>query len=154
MGKSRSAIARKQRLKVVGETYWKHVLAFNQGRCIYCGDMATSEDHVPALEWLYALGTAYFQAKGISPLLVPSCKRCNGWLGPKPYHSIRQRKGYIASRLRALSQKILDSPKWEQDEIEEMGFMLRTILNDREAVKEYLVRRIDWAETTFRWDEV
>ena len=134
--------------------YWKHSLAFNQGRCIYCGDAATSEDHVPALQWIYALGTDYFNSKKIQPLKVPSCSRCNAWLGTKPYHTIRQRKGYVASKLRSVSEKILASPKWELDEIEEMGYNLRAILSDAEAVKLYLARRISWAETIFQWDEV
>lgn len=145
---------RKQKHKVLEQRYWRHSLAFNQGRCIYCGDAAKDEDHVPSLDWLYALGSDYFLRKGIHPLKVPSCKRCNGWLGSKPYHSIQQRKAYIAARLRHVSEKFLQSPRWTADEIEEMGQNFRSILNDREAVRLYLDRRIDWAQSTFQWDEV
>jgi hypothetical protein len=104
--------------------------------------------------WAYALGADHFRGKGIELLLVPSCSRCNGWLGDKAYHTIRQRKGYIASRLRELSNRVLAAPAWSVEELEELGYVLRTLIQSKEDVRLYLTRRIDWAETTFKWDEV
>lgn len=144
------ATKREKIVRMLGNRYAKHVYAFNQERCIYCGDIPQTVDHVPALNWLYCLGSEYF--KKIPIVTVPACKRCNAWLGDKPYHTIRQRKGYIATKLRQVFDRIMASPKWEDDEIEEMGFTFQGPLRTRENLREFGLRRIEWAESSLPWD--
>jgi hypothetical protein len=103
---------------------------------------------------LYALGEGYFTEKGFPIVTVPSCKRCNNWLGDKSYHSIRQRKGFIASRLKTSLDAILACPKWSDDEIEEMGRFFQDSLRDRENFREYGKRLIAWSESDFPWDNI
>ena len=141
-------------LKIVGQHYYKNVPAFKQNRCIYCGDIQQETDHVPAITWLYAFGTDYFLNKKIVPQLVPSCSRCNKWLSDKPYHSLRQRKGFISSMLRDFSRRLANTPRWQDWELAEMGPRLGSIVRDMEAVKAYLARREEWANSIFPWDEV
>jgi hypothetical protein len=141
---------RDQLLKMYSSRYAKHVWAFNQERCIYCGDIPTTIDHVPALVWMYCLGSERFKSQPV--VTVPACARCNAWLGAKAYHTIRQRKGYIATRLREVFDRVMASPKWEDEEIEEMGFCLQTGIRTREAIREFGLRRIDWAQSTLPWD--
>lgn len=139
-------------LKRLGPRYARHVWAFEQKKCIYCGETPGEIDHVPALSWLYALGSGYFEQKGYPVVTVPACKRCNGWLGDKPYHTIRQRKGYVASRLRQIFDKIQASPVWTEEEIEEMGWSFKTPLRNRELLREYGLRRLEWASSSLPWD--
>ena len=150
----KAASSRAKILKIVGPRYWKNLAAFKQGRCIYCGDPAEDQDHIPAITWLYALGTDHFVKLKIIPQLVPACKRCNGWLGSKPFHTLRQRKGFISSKLREFSRKLANTPRWKDWEIAEMGGRLKAIVNDIETVKAYLARREEWANSVFPWDEV
>lgn len=142
----------KKLLKRLGGRYAKHVWAFQEGKCIYCGETPSEIDHVPALSWLYALGCGYFEQKGYPVVTVPACKRCNSWLSDKPYHTIRQRKGYIASKLRALFDRIQASPKWTDEEIAEMGRSFKIPLRDRENMRQYGLRRLEWASSSLPWD--
>ncbi len=150
MQPKRATKDRKRILKIVGGRYTKHLWAFQQGKCIYCGDPATDVDHIPAITWLYALGSEHFKKFPI--ITVPACKRCNGWLSDKPFHTIRQRKGYIATRLRRIFDKVMSSPKWEDEEIEEMGAMFKTFLRNREDIRAFGLRKLEWAESTLPWD--
>lgn len=143
---------RRRLLKMLGSRYAKHVWAFQQGRCIYCGDPPEGIDHVPALSWLYALGSGYFEQKSTPIVTVPACARCNLWLGDKPYHTIRQRKSFIASRLRQLFDRIQASPVWTDDEIEEMGPIFRKLLRNRENLRQYGLRLSEWASSSLPWD--
>lgn len=143
---------RRELLKRLGPRYAKHVWAFQQEKCIYCGEAPGEIDHVPAISWLYALGSAYFEERGYPIITVPACRRCNGWLSDQPYHTIRQRKGYVASRMRQIFDKIMASPKWTDEEIEEMGKSFQVPLRERENIRQYGLRRLEWASSSLPWD--
>lgn len=149
--KSRSD-ERRRLLKIVGHCYARHIWAFDQKKCIYCGEDQFEIDHVPAVSWLYALGVSHFENNDIPVVTVPSCSRCNLWLSDKPYHTIRQRKGFIASKLRILFDKIQASPVWTDAEIEEMGPIFKKLLRNREDLRRYGLRRLEWASSSLPWD--
>ena len=70
------------------------LLTMTTGRCTYCGAPAADRDHYRA--W----------ANHRSPYWVPSCSRCNRWLGSKEFDTLGGRAGYIYSRVSKTARKL------------------------------------------------
>jgi hypothetical protein len=136
--------ARKQRLRNLQQRYRLYV-PYERHKCSYCGDSADNLDHCPALYDLEGLGYDEFTASGGRCLLLPSCRRCNGWLGNKPLRTPQARKQYIAERLEEYWRKSFAAPKWSQDELDQLGPVLGQYVRTAEAFSEFLRRRLSHA---------
>lgn len=89
--------------------------------CIYCGDRATSRDHVPPR----------CETPGVTAT-YPACSDCNsGILGGRPLMTVEARRAYVAGALRG---RLARHPgaRWSRDELAELGPSLRT------SVEQYL----------------
>lgn len=86
---------RKRRRSAVRVCY-KQDVSPQGSLCVYCGALAHSVDHVPAIRWAEALGTAHFDRL----LLVRSCGPCNAALGDKPLHTLAERQAYLRRQRR------------------------------------------------------
>jgi hypothetical protein len=119
------------------------------GVCAYCGDVASTVDHVFPLSQAAALSSVLtpteLRAKlrgGLS--LVPACGDCNSRAGAKPFYTVASKRAYIQSKLRIKYRKLLDSPEWSEAELSELGFALRqSVMNDLQF-KKRIRARIAW----------
>lgn len=100
--------------------------------CIYCGCKAEQLDHVLPVSFAAQLNLS--DARVIKEVfrglyLVPCCGECNRIASSKPFFSILEKRKYIQAKLRNKYSKLLHSPDWDVDEIEELeGTLRRTVI--------------------------
>jgi hypothetical protein len=101
--------------------------------CTYCGCPADTLDHVdPRIH----AGT---KRKGISfsrDLVVPCCKDCNSTLSSLAYYTIGARAGYLHRTLSKRWKKALRGPSWTPEEMDELGYTLRSHVEQKMKLRE------------------
>ena len=110
--------------------------------CVYCGEIATERDHVPAKRVrriLLRAGIAFERA------IVDSCKSCNSMLGGKPLVTLADRRAYIRHKLWRKNWKLITSPSWGDSEIAQLGESLGTWVRSMQQRKQRILRRIGLA---------
>lgn len=113
------------------ETLLSHL--WEQHLCAYCGDTATDREHVVP------------RCSALPSFLVPSCSECNSIAGGTLFSSPADKAAYIKKRLRSRFAKDLSTPRWSQEEIEEMGPGLRPQLLLVEERRAWVEKRISWS---------
>lgn len=137
----------RQKYKIV-ETHYMKAGYLNSDRCVYCGDISNELDHVPPISWAYALGHKHMVEEYNAPFIkVPSCPECNRFLSDKKYFTLKERKQYIASKLRENFRKLRENPSWTIEDIAEMDGRLREYVENMANYRLHIERRIDWAES-------
>ena len=122
---------------------WAYKAPFGADVCTYCGDPATSTDHVAPVSYVYALNGENLPRNGM--WRVPSCRDCNIRAGDYPAKSIADKRRYIRLQLRRRHKTLL-STSWTDEEIEECGYNLATFLRSKEHQAEWLRMRLGWPE--------
>lgn len=74
--------------------------------------------------------------------LVPACSECNTLLGSLLLTSVEARAAYLAGKLEMRYRKLLKSPKWTEEELEEVGPTLRSTLRKSRAESNNVRQRI------------
>ena len=99
--------------------------------CVYCNDHASTVDHVPAISRSRTHEGPLYR--------YPSCSLCNSLLSNLPHDTIHQRASYLLSVYKKRYKNLLNTPKWEEEELNEMGPIMRkeieTSLEEKEQVK-------------------
>ena len=109
--------------------------------CSYCGDMATDSDHV-----IPRCRHDIYGGPGDPNETVPACGDCNrGILGGKPIFGFEARKAAVNERLRRRLSHLPPSGLSEQ-EIENLGPRLRARIKRKEALRKFLISRIEFNE--------
>jgi hypothetical protein len=100
--------------------------------CAYCGLTATTLDHFTPV----SVG-AVFTAMGIKfkRYLIPACGECNCIAGAKLFKTIGQKRHYIKGRIKEKYKKFLACPNWAESELEELGWTLRTMIEQSLQVR-------------------
>src|SRR4051812_30323196 len=107
--------------------------------CAYCGDPAETIDHtVPC--WLVERNVELILHRKL--FKVPACADCNRRAGKTIDFTFQQRKRRIARSLRRAHIRLLSAADWPDDELEEMGYQLRTYLLTSRARRAHLMARI------------
>lgn len=115
------------------------------GRCVYCGQRASTVDHVPPLESVYGMGSDWYVKRGVRFIKVPACGECNSLLGSRPLETVRERQVFIERQLDKRYEELLTRPKWRLDELEETKGGLQQYLVDQEAKRHWIESRMEWA---------
>ena len=132
----------------VVETHYTKAGYLNPDRCVYCGDIPNELDHVPPISWAYALGYKHMVEEYNAPFVkVPSCSECNRFLSDKKYFTLKERKQYIAAKLRENFRKLRENPSWSIEDIAEMDGRLREYVENMANYRLHIEKRIDWAES-------
>lgn len=110
--------------------------------CFYCGVPANSIDHVPprAMRKRMADLGEYF---GVW-VEVPACMWCNSTLGNLALLTLTDRKLYIKQRLRVKFKKLLASHDWTDEQLDELGYTLKTKILASMAKRRLVRQRIAW----------
>ena len=133
--------------------YWRSIW-INENRiwgtkniCYYCGQRANSIDHVipqSLIRMLVALDDKEITKEILRKraLKVWTCRECNSLASCSIQDSLRERREFVKDKLRKRYKKILDLPKWEENEIEELGYNLQVYVRSSAKWKEFIKQRI------------
>ena len=121
--------------------------------CAYCGEFADTFDHVIPVSHKYVNRKLEVGNKEA----VPCCRECNETLSNVFLHTISSRSDYLIKRYKKKYKKVLNTPNWESDELEEMGAnMVRSILarmDMRDIVQERLQHLSDTKKVEYTIQE-
>lgn len=111
----------------------------NSLTCFYCGEMATSKDHM--------LPQVYGDGSGDT---VPACRECNSTLSCIAPESIEERFKHLYRKY--VSKYKLDKPipEWDDDELEELGHSLRSAVQKKIRTRQRAVERVLYIKARFR----
>ncbi len=124
--------------------------------CVYCGDPATSRDHVPPLSHAASM-VDLWAAQGRRPelRLLPACRDCNSRLRNFPGTDLNERRREVKRKLRLKHRRLLGEYDWSDGELMELGRNLRSAIEGMEAKRRWIEARLEfprpWQATTLRW---
>ncbi len=110
--------------------------------CIYCGVPASSIDHIPPRIMRQRLADLGEYVGTWAE--VPACRWCNSQIGDLALLTITDRKLYIKQRIRVKFKKLLSSPDWNEEQLSELGYSLKTKIVSAMAKKRLLKQRLAW----------
>ena len=117
--------------------------------CYYCGQPASTIDHVIPKSILKQLTTledaeithAILRKRALK---VSACRECNCLLSDSLQDSLTDRKQYLKQKLRKRYAKLLGIPKWEDEEMENLGYNLSSYIKMSIKKKRLIRFRLDW----------
>lgn len=117
--------------------------------CYYCGQQADSVDHVvpqDVLRMLAALSDIAITRAVLRKraLRVWACRECNSLASCSIQDSLQGRRQFVKDKLKKKYRKILELPKWEPEELEDMGYVLRKYIEHAADIKALIEQRINW----------
>lgn len=113
---------------------------FKAKPCIYCGQEAQSRDHF--IPKSFAARVEDFATIKKRKLIVPCCSQCNSTAGDQVFLTLKEKRLYIHERYTIKYRKLLDSPYWTDEEIEELGHELSSHIRRDQAIKKHIRRRM------------
>lgn len=127
---------RRQLQALYGPRYRLH--ACPRSTCFYCAEPGTVFDHCPPLSW----AETFDPKKPNYPphLLIPACADCNTRLGAKPFFTLYERTQYVLRALQTLYER--RAVLWSDEEIEELGDSLKSMVRLKRTQLETLLFRI------------
>jgi len=141
MGRGTSSAAQRRQRKLLLHHRYKRV--DTGGKCVYCGDLAESDDHVPSLCDAYAYGADALIESGRELRIYPACLDCNSRLQMNAGLDILSRQEIILHRLRRLLGQFKSD--WDEDELDDLGPNLRSAVEKQFILKKALTRRVKYA---------
>ena len=93
---------------------------------------------------MHALGIGHFERAGIRLWIVPACMECNNAMNKIDADTVRERKKAAKTWLRKRYARYLSCGNWTDDEMEQLGYNLRQIVESGANIKEWVKRRLEW----------
>lgn len=118
--------------------------------CCYCGEWATSLDHVMPISAAARLYEEIIRDRrsyqhGLK--LVPCCADCNRRLANRFFTNVTDKRKALARLLRKKHKRMLGTYDWQEDELDEMGRMLHTYIESRDSKRKIVEDRIKFARS-------
>src|SRR5438105_4315346 len=88
--------------------------------CAYCGEFASTRDHVVPRSWTGSAKPRWNQSEW-----VWACSECNSLLGSSIFDTFVDRREFIREKLRLKYKKLLATPDWTEAELSELHGRLR-----------------------------
>lgn len=124
------------RRKIARFTTWYTLTKSNMELCVYCGMLATNLDHFPPVSSMPRVG-----------VLLPACGECNRFARDLYPYDFSKRLQHVKDRIRWKYRRILQTPAWSADELDELSGSMR-----REIARWRDVRRITHGRLA--WDAI
>jgi hypothetical protein len=135
-------ITRKTQVKLTRPLY-KHLSSLKNKEnikiCGYCGDIATTLDHVTPVSYLFSLLKAGHEKKGY---IIDSCLECNLLASNKIFDTFENKQMFIQNAIRRKYKKVLKYVDWSDEEIETMEESFKTNLRAIKNYKKWVKDRI------------
>lgn len=112
--------------------------------CSYCGEYADTYDHVVPVSFKHVNRKMEVGNREA----IPCCRECNTKLGNVFYHTVSSRASYLIKKYNRTYSKVLKTPDWDVDELEEMGESLRKSIIARLDMRDILKERIKHLKET------
>ena len=109
--------------------------------CAYCGDPATSEDHVYPISALTKLGPIAHRVPHELLRIVPACMECNLLGGKNVFQSFEDKRLFIKYKLMKRYHHVVDSPRWSDAEIAQLRGRLHDWIANGENLREIVFER-------------
>lgn len=111
--------------------------------CVYCGDIASTVDHVPPTtirERMSATDREDFEF-----VVVPACRECNcAILSGKPLYTVEDRTAFVKEALQRRHKRLLAMPDWSDDDLSEMSGSFASGLAGYQSYRDSVKARIAW----------
>ena len=143
------ALKRNHDLKQVGHLY-SFEAPFGETLCTYCGEFATTLDHVmpvAAAAKLYDVIMADRVRYRYGLKIVPCCHDCNVRLNGRFFSCISDKRQALAKLLFKKHRRLLGTYDWQEDELARMGRMLHDFIESRDSKRKVIADRIRFART-------
>lgn len=110
--------------------------------CCYCGDPATSLDHIipVAIQTINRGNRRLIKDHGP---VVWSCADCNNHLSSRRFNSFTDRCRWASERLNSKAKPII----WSNDEISKLSGKILSFVKQETAKRKWLRNRADWYES-------
>ena len=109
--------------------------------CCYCGERATSTDHLVPYSWFTkTLGASL--GHDLWTWTVPACQECNSIASDQMFPSPVAKRNYIQQRLRARYSHIFMEDGWTGEELEELDGRLKQYVRAMQASSETVRARV------------
>jgi hypothetical protein len=146
-------VADRDFIRAEGLTATYSLVFGHPGTCTYCGEVADSLDHV--IPWSYLTASrkgAVRDRKGADPgVKTFACRECNNILGARHFQSFYDRLKFVNDRLRKKCARDLTAPKWDEDELAEIGKTLKVYLDHAECRSAIAKSRVGWMHNHDLW---
>jgi hypothetical protein len=113
---------------------WEH--------CLYCGEPPNCQDHV--IPFSYYSMKKRIKAGSSEGVKVKACMECNTLLSSKYFPNIVERIDDVKSSIYRRNKKVLKNKPWDDDEIDELKYTLKTKILSAETKRREVKQRIDW----------
>lgn len=110
--------------------------------CVYCGMPARGHDHFVPKSVVAVMLSVGLEVSG--RVLVPCCHECNTLARNNVFATIAHKRKYIGDKLRKKYARVLSSPTWTREEMQEVSWSLQTTIIAGEVLREILHRRLRW----------
>lgn len=110
------------------------------GRCFYCNAPADTWDHTTPVSHFNALRDTGVNDK--TAPVVRCCRECNSLLSDHVFPTLAARKSYLKKTLRQRYGRLIAAPRWEEEELEELGPSLRASVQAQQAQADRVIQRL------------
>lgn len=117
--------------------------------CYYCGstDDLTLDHTVPVSFYSPRPTRKEMKSKYTDPVpVVDCCTECNSTLHNKLVIDVRDRADLIQKRYVKKYKKVLSLPRWDEEDIDELGKNLRSVIVRDQILQTNLKERLDYLE--------
>jgi len=101
--------------------------------CMYCGEPADDREHVYPRS-LFRNNTPK----------VWACSECNNIASNRLFDCIEDKRDFIHKKIRKKYKWVFKTPNWDKDEINQLGYVLKTEILSAIRLKEIITRRLEW----------
>jgi hypothetical protein len=116
-------------------------------RCTYCGALADSVDHVVPRHILKRAGELELNLSNVFRMRswqVPACCECNSMIGGRLFATLAERRACAHAGIRRKYRQYLAIPNWDEEELAEMGPLMRREIARSIRVREGIRDRLRW----------
>jgi len=115
--------------------------------CIYCGEYATTRDHVPPLSMLDKVPIDRLIDNNIKFYIYPSCMSCNIHLGNQQLVTLFDRLNYLFDKY---AKKVEQQERWTDYELSGMSGRLKQFIQNQQYKVSYYNRKLEYIDKTVR----
>ena len=112
--------------------------------CSYCGEYAETYDHVVPISYKHVSRRLEVGNREA----IPCCRECNSLLGNAFLHTVSYRAEYLIKKYKRRYSKIIKTPNWDMDELEDMGEGMRKSILARMDMRDILIERLTHLKQT------
>jgi len=116
--------------------------------CYYCGDDADTLDHTIPVSFYSTRPTRKgMKSRYTDPVpVVDCCAECNRTLNSTLIIDVRGRASLLIERYKIKYKKILNLPRWDKEDLNELGKIFRSVILRDQILRESLKERLDYLE--------